>query len=212
MKDMKTRKYLILILILLISAVISEAQIPRGTIVTGGSFSFEYKNEIVDDTKYKDLRFNIQPVLGYFLFNNFLLELDPEYGYHLFKYPIDYGGVEYLNDKEHSFGFSPKITYYFCKNNIHPFIQMGSFIYWVRGKSESYYTSVITSNYSSNNIYIQPAAGLLYSINNSIAIDLTLKYNWHNRKYKDGRFDSKGTVKYRGLVFYFGFKIFLSAK
>jgi hypothetical protein len=88
-----------------------------------------------------------------------------------------------LKDNEHSFGFSPNVTYYFGKNNIHPLVRSGSSCLCVTGKPEEYYENVLTSDYSNKNRYIQRRADMLFRFNDHMAIDVTLNYSWHNRKY-----------------------------
>ncbi len=211
---MRLTKIVLLVFIYLAINSISNAQIKKGTFITGGSLSLDYGNTSysISEDKFKVFKIDIVPVLGYFLLNNLSIELDPEYSFSQTKTPFVYQDIDYLKDKYQTFGLSPKITYYLGKKSFLPYFQFGSSFIKMVGTQESFNAQLITNHSSENTLALRPAVGFLYRLNDFIGLDMNIVYNLLNIHYKNDMFNTEYDFKRRGIQVYFGFKIFLGSK
>lgn len=186
-------KKAILFLLILLPFTI-HGQIKKGTFVTGGLVSGSIKNYELE----KVYNFQIQPLLGYFILNNLLIGVDPVYEFNMIKdKPINsQSGKERTN----SFGFAPKIGYYFNIKSINPYLQFEVASGWSKGVSQSYYYYQLREyDYTSNYNKISPIVGVLYRINSNIGLDIQLKYSWvkEHHEIEYGELNSANVITYK---------------
>ena len=151
--DMK--KICFIIIIIAHPILFAQSSIRSGTINFSGNFSFMSKKTLDPDNNLICLSFN--PQVGYFVINNFSINISLDYSYESFDQSSD----TYLS-------IGPQVKYYLPIKKIKPFISFGYL-----------YTETIYSNSSKLKFPGQQAVisgGLDYFITNSAAIETILSY------------------------------------
>lgn len=195
-----------------------NAQITKGTFITGGSLYFEFQRQNITDDIDKFYSIEGQADFGYFPIKNFSINVNPVISYSFIKSPINLTLTEqgFLENENFDIGLAPSLTYYFLNNKFLPFVQFETLFLHSNKRSQWPSEGEIDERFfNGREIGINPGIGLLYRINNSIGVDLTLKYTWSKENYKfefDDGSTSQNQETNMGLKIFFGFLIFLTTK
>jgi hypothetical protein len=192
-----------------------SAQITKGTFITGGSLYFEFVRQNITDDNDKYFSIDGQAAFGYFPIKNFSIKVNPVISYSFLKHPVNLTLTEqgFLENENFDIGLAPSLTYYFLNDKFLPFIQFETLFLHSDQKSQWPSEGEINERlFNGSKIGINPGIGLLYRINNSIGVDLTLKYTWSRENYKydyDDGSTSHNQETDMGLKIFFSFLIFL---
>lgn len=207
----KLCKALLFVSILLISHN-SNAQIMRGTSVISGDLSASYSTDEWTDGTAKYLDFSLIPSFGYFLADNFQLNIALEVNYSTSKTP--YMNLGENKDETLSYYFVPSVKFYKAVTDKFYFNLGIFFRYGMRDtKYTPYFGTETKRNFSTIGMGIQP--GFTYFVTDKIAFTSslgTIGYTLINNKTDDKKSGGFGfnfglNSLYFGLSFYLPKKI-----
>jgi hypothetical protein len=174
-------KHLIFLPFVLFSCF-SIAQTQKGKFLmeAGSNLSSTFANDSYDSgngqlQKSKNNQYNVQVGIGYFIFGNFVIGVEP-----MLKYNITKGSDDKLTSTNLSVG--PLLRYYVGKSKIKPLVQAN--LGFLSGNSK--YTSIaLSSNSKSNGLSYGGGLGVAFFANESISFDGIIGYSYSTTKNTD---------------------------
>jgi outer membrane protein len=146
----------------------------------GSNLSSTFANDSYDSgngqlQKSKNNQYNVQVGIGYFIFGNFVIGVEP-----MLKYNITKGSDDKLTSTNLSVG--PFLRYYVGKSKIKPLVQAN--LGFLSGNSK--YTSIaLSSNSKSNGLSYGGGLGVAFFANESISFDGIIGYSYSSTKSTD---------------------------
>lgn len=200
-----------LVFLLIVPCMQGYSQIKKGSIIIDGSIYGNYYNQSSDGnsnlTNSSSYNIYFAPKLGFFIIDNFSLNIIPSLGFSGSKYESSVANEE--KSFSSSYGLSLGINKYFGSAIIKPFI--GSSIGLSR--SISVYNLYYFDNTSGEEItqedvksfrqyfYTDLMTGVSYSINDKVSLDLFIDYTFRRI---NGKIDTRELDKLRSHNIYFG--------
>jgi hypothetical protein len=194
-------KNILSVIVCVIMSNYAFAQIPKGTIVMGGSsnLGINFNNsKLKSDSGNMDLskvsNFNISPTVGYFLFDNLATGLCLNFN----ESRVKPEGGSTVNNSHHT--GSIFLRYHFPQSSFTPWIHtQNGFGY---GKEDDYKTNIISH---------ASGIGMDVPVAKSFVTTFALMYNYNSNKPKDNNLDNVRFIN-SGLSFSVGFIVVFHKK
>ena len=161
------KKILTLLFPALLAGGIAHAQLREGNYMVGGSIGSTGINFIKDANEFN---FNLNPKVGKFVSDNFVLGAQLDLGFTNTK---SYTSVSY--------GIYPFLRYFFrdeiegrVPSRVVPYIELGAGY----GGTNINFKDSNRPNYTSNGLLLNAQPGLAFILNQSVAMDLGLRYQY----------------------------------
>ena len=191
------KKLLTLLFPALLAGGAASAQLREGNYMVGGSIGSTGFDFLNPGTNFN---FNLNPKVGKFVSDNFVLGATLDLGYGLTTGATNKGSTNTL-----SYGIYPFLRYFFrdetegrVPSRVVPYLELGA---GFGGKNTRIKDNGLTSTKTSNGLLLNAQPGLAFILNQSVAMDLGLRYQYIG-----------GTPTTNSLGLQLGFQIFLTPR
>lgn len=190
-------KYIPVIILTSISALRCNAQIPKGTFLSGGDGLLKME----ETDYYKQFEAELNPRIGYFFNSNLALSVSPQFYYRYWN-PTN-SITDAGNSNTFAIGLSPEVDYYFGEMNLKPYLHFGIPV--------RFNTRIAQDSHKSEFSWgLNPGGGILYSINENIGIFGLLTYRWNDSRTRADYFDDAVSESDNSFQVSVGFSIFFA--
>ncbi|HAM99267.1 MAG TPA: hypothetical protein DCQ26_11730 [Marinilabiliales bacterium] len=191
----------IIFIVLLFIELQGYSQIGKGSFISGGLSNVKY--ELKDNISNFECDF--EPILGYFLFDNFSINVNPSIKYNSSKNLES--SLLYPTNKSITYGLAPNISYYYELNKfLYPYLNIGSeFSIYSKRKYNDYDGTLGDYEIKNKYLEINAGVGLIIMLNKYLGLNTLLTVHSTKSTYY---FDDSETLK-KHLFFNmnFGFTI-----